>query len=181
VRARRTLPLAVALVAVALTACSGGDDDNDASSETAPATTAAAGDTVAGETAPVATDASPATTPTTAASTTTSTSTTEAPGVVPDMATLALLTTGSGLGPHPLLRWEAVDRATAYVVTVNRPGGGPIWAWEGATTEVPYGGGPSDDPDTTGARLEEPATWFVAAKDTEGRLLAVSARADIAP
>jgi hypothetical protein len=182
---RRALPFAaVALAAATLTACSGGDDDEAVRSETAPASTAAASTTAADdqpadETAPASTDAPSATT--TPATSTTTTTTTQAPGVLPDVATLDLLTSGSGLGPRPLLRWEAVDGATAYVVTVNRPGGGPIWAWEGATTEVPYGGGPADDPDTTGARLEEPATWFVAAKDAEGRLLAVSGRVDIAP
>jgi hypothetical protein len=175
-----TGPLAV----VALAACSG---DDDAGPTAAPFVTDAADTTIAIPTE-VTTTAPPTTAPpttaspsTTEATTTTTTTTTEPEGVVAGLPTLGLLTAGSGLGERPLLQWETVDGAAAYVVTVNHPDGGPLWAWEGPATEVPYGGGPADDPDTTGARLDQAARWFVAAFDAEGRLLAVSGRVDIAP
>jgi hypothetical protein len=186
--------IGVVLLAVVPLACSGDDD-----AETGPGPAAATSDSIVATTAPISVTPSSAelpastdaatTMPTTVASTTTSTTeastttttTTVPDGVVPGIATIALLTNGSGLGARPLLRWEPVDGAAAYVLSVNAPGGGPLWAWEGSSTEVPYGGGPTDDPDTTGARLLQPATWFVAAKSADGGLLAVSARADIAP
>lgn len=175
----RTLLLAGAgpLAVVALAACSG---DDDAEPTAAPIVTDAAGTTTPVATA-VATTATPTTATTTSPPTTEATTTTQPEGVISGLSTLELLTAGSGLGERPLLQWEAVDGAAAYIVTVNHPDGPPLWAWEGPATEVPYGGGPADDPDTTGARLDQPARWFVAAIDAEGRLLAVSDRVDIAP
>ena len=112
---------------------------------------------------------------------TTSVATTVAAGVVPGTATITLLTSGSNLGARPILEWDPVDDAVAYVVSVNTPNGGPLWTWEGPANTVPFGGGPADDPDTTGAQLTGPATWFVAALDDQGRVIATSATAELRP
>ena len=175
---RPILGATLATLAVVSLACSG--DDDASTTEPSAATAATTGGTDVASTEPPTVAGSTIEAPaTTEASTTTTTS--EPEGVVPGLPTLALLTSGSGLGARPLLRWEAVDGAAAYVVSVNAADGGPLWAWEGPAAEVPYGGGPADDPDTTGAQLTQPSTWFVAAKDADGALLAVSAAVDIAP
>jgi hypothetical protein len=189
---RPIISAGLVLLAVVPLGCSGDDDTaatgppesaTTATNQPAVATTGSAA--LAGSTAaqrPASTE--PATTTESAATTeraTTTTPTTAPEGVVPGVPTIELLTGGSGLGARPLLRWEPVDGAATYVLSVNAADGGPLWAWEGSTTEVAYGGGPTDDPDTTGARLLQPATWFVAARDADGALLAASAPVDIAP
>lgn len=102
-------------------------------------------------------------------------------GVIPGLPAMTVTASGSGLGARPMLSWTPVDGAVSYVVSVTVPGGGPLWAWWGAAAGVPYGGGPAADPDTTGAQLGEASTWFVAALDGDGHLLAASAASPIGP
>lgn len=101
--------------------------------------------------------------------------------VVPGIPTIVTTTSGTGLGARPVLRWEPAAGAASYLVGVVVPAGGPLWAWRGAGPEVAYGGGPVDDPDTTGAWLTQPAEWFVVAFDAAGAVVGVSAPAPIAP
>jgi len=170
---------APAVVVAVLAGCGGGGDGDEQVESTA---TSASTASVADTTEPV--DTAATTQPTEPATTEAATSaptTTLADGVIPGTAAIALLTNGAGLGARPLLRWEAAEGAVSYVVSVNAPSGGPLWAWEGSVTEVPFGGGPADDPDTTGAQLVSPVTWFVAALDADGVVIASSAPADLAP
>lgn len=181
---RRWRPASSAVVVAVLAGCGGSGNDGDEQVEST--ATSASTASVADTTEPVNTAATteptePATTAVVATSPTMAEEVEVAQGVIPGTATIALLTDGAGLGPRPLLRWEAADGAVSYVVSVNAPSGGPMWAWEGSVTEVPFGGGPADDPDTTGAQLVGPATWFVAALDAEGLVIATSATADLAP
>lgn len=169
---RRLASAAIALILI--TGCAGGSDGADSSSDTTLGTT----------TEPIDTTRAPEPTapePPISDESTSTTSTTTAEGVIPETAVITLLTGGSGLGPRPLLQWEPVESAVTYVVSVNAPTGGPLWTWQGAATEVPFGGGPADDPDTTGAQLTSPATWFVAAIDTAGRVMATSPEAELTP
>lgn len=162
----RRAAAAIALVLIA--GCGGGDTtapSTDATVSSSPESVDATGESTPGSTTPSAE----------------STSTTVAAGVVPGTATITLLTSGSGLGARPLLQWDPVDQAVGYIVSVNAPSGGPLWTWEGPATTVPFGGGPADDPDTTGAQLTGPATWFVAAIDDQGRVIATSATAELSP
>jgi hypothetical protein len=101
--------------------------------------------------------------------------------VVPNVPGIAVHTAGAGVGARPLLAWDPVDGAASYVVAVTVPAGGPLWAWSGVATDVPYGGGPAADPDTSGAQLAQPSTWFVAAVDAGGLVLAASVITEIAP
>jgi hypothetical protein len=158
---------AVSIAVVLMAGCGGGDDagsSTDATFSSSPADTTA--DAVPAGTTPAVESTSM---PTVAA------------GVIPGTATITLLTSGSGLGARPILQWDPVDRAVEYVVSVNAPSGGPLWTWNGSSTMVPFGGGPADDPDTTGAQLTGPATWFVAAIDDQGRVIATSATAELGP
>ena len=177
---RRWRRAAPAVVFAVLAGCGGGGDDGDEQVESTAtsASTASVADTTDPADTTVATEP---TEPTTTVVATSAPTTTIAEGVIPGTATITLLTHGTGLGARPLLRWEAADGAVSYVVSVNAPSGGPMWAWEGSVTEVPFGGGPADDPDTTGAQLVSPATWFVAALDADGVVIASSAPADLAP
>lgn len=159
------------IVVLLLAACGGGGDDSR-SDATAGASTGGSATTIESRSA----SSDPA-----ASETTVVPSTSIAEGVIPNTPPITLFTSGSGLGARPLLRWDAVESATAYVVSVNALDGGPLWTWQGSATEVPFGGGPADDPDTTGAQLTGPATWFVAAIDADGLVLATSAVADLEP
>ncbi len=162
---------AAALVVVLIAGCGGGDSAGPATDEALSSST---------ERAATTDESAPSSTAPSLESTSTTTPTVAA-GVIPATATITLLTSGSGLGARPLLQWEPVDQAVAYVVSVNDPSGGPLWAWEGPATAVPFGGGPADDPDTTGAQLTGPATWFVAAINDQGRVVATSATAELSP
>ncbi|HEX4983472.1 MAG TPA: hypothetical protein VFV63_17330 [Ilumatobacteraceae bacterium] len=176
----RWRPAVSAIVVAVLAGCGGGGNGGDEqveSTATAASTTPAAGTTEPVDTAATTEPTEPATTEVATSAPTT----TIAEGVIPGTAAIALLTDGTGLGARPLLRWEAAEGAVSYVVSVNTPSGGPMWAWEGSVTEVSFGGGPADDLDTTGAQLVGPATWFVAALDADGVVIASSAPADLAP
>jgi hypothetical protein len=167
------------MVLLVLAACSGGGNDAGKAAPTAaPSATSAP---------PVTTDAAPgsggsATTASTVAPAgTDATTTTAAPGVLPGLAPLTLLTAGEGLGIRPILQWNAVDGAAQYVVVVNTPEGGPYWTWQGADTQVAFGGGPIDDQDTIGARLISPKRWFVVALDEAGSPIAASDSVALGP
>ena len=114
-----------------LVGCGGGGNDGDEQVEST--ATSAATASVVDTTGPVDTAATtePTEPATTAVATTSPPTTTVAEGLIPDTATIALLTHGAGLGARPLLRWEAADGAVSYVVSVNAPNGGPLWAWKG--------------------------------------------------
>ncbi len=172
---RRLRPLAVVpwvVVGWALVGCSG-DDASPAPADDPAATNAPADDPSAPPTDPSGSGTDP--TPGSDAPLDP-----EAP-VVPGVEPIELLTTGDGLGVRPLLQWSAVEGAERYFLAVTTPEGEPWWVWSGTNTEVPFGGGPVDDPDTTGARLTRPLVWFVVAERADGTVLAASTRGDLAP
>lgn len=111
---------------------------------------------------------------TTAGTTSQTTGTSSTQPAVPGTALMELLTPSEGLGERPLLEWAPVAGAVLYQVTVLEPDGAPYWSWQGEAASVAFGGGPADDPDTSGARLLTAKSWFVAAFDAAGDLLATS-------
>ena len=85
-------------------------------------------------------------------------------------------------GSHPILRWKKARGATQYLVVVQTPDKKPYWTWQGTTTNVRLGGGPSKAPATSdGASLTTKLFWFVIALDAEGTAVASSERRPITP
>jgi len=102
--------------------------------------------------------------------------------VIPDTTTIKLTTKQSDAGPHPTLKWQAVDAAARYLLVVQTPKGDPYWSWQGIDTRVRFGGGPLDAPkNTEGATLTRKMMWFVLAFDDAGDLVASSAKRKLAP
>jgi hypothetical protein len=109
-------------------------------------------------------------------------STAAADPVLPETEEIAQTTKKRGVGPHPVLRWKAVEAATRYLLVVQTPKGDPYWSWQGTETRVRFGGGPLDAPrNSDGATLTRKLVWFVVAFDTDGSIIASSAKRKIAP
>ena len=97
-------------------------------------------------------------------------------------AEIEITTPENGNGPHPLFRWEAVDRAELYMLFVFDSSGGAYWAWEGEVTEIFLGGFISAPPDDVfGPILVEPMEWAVVAISAEGEFIGSSKVHQIAP
>lgn len=93
--------------------------------------------------------------------------------------TITLQSSDEG-GPHPTLRWEPVDGAETYWLTLRDGTGGVYWAWSGPDTSVRVGGGTSPELNQTAA-LHEPMSWSVIAIDESGTLIALSSRGTVSP
>jgi hypothetical protein len=93
---------------------------------------------------------------------------------------LAPATTGAG--ERPAFRWEAVDGATSYALAVITAADEPLWAWQGAATEVILGGWSTPPPaEAFGPLLLGEADWFVVAFDAAGVPIANSVIRPVAP
>ena len=87
----------------------------------------------------------------------------------------------SDAGDVPLFRWEAVAGAAIYDVAVIGPDG-PLWAWQGAETEVYLGGLPFERPPGWAGPVIAPGScWSVVARDADGHVFAVSEFLPISP
>jgi len=77
-------------------------------------------------------------------------------------------------GTAPQFRWEPVDDASTYDLVVLGPEG-PLWAWQGAETEIWLGGLPYErPPGVSGPVVVEGTCWSVVARDVEGHVVAAS-------
>jgi hypothetical protein len=92
-----------------------------------------------------------------------------------------LLTGESDLGEKPLLQWSSVDSAVEYSVVVLDEDGQVYWAWRGAETEVPFGGGADDGQPGQNAYLHGMMTWTVVAYDDSLFPIAISRPASLTP
>jgi hypothetical protein len=87
-----------------------------------------------------------------------------------------------GRGPRPTLAWAPVAGATSYRVVLLDPTRRASWAWQGESTSVVVGGTPKPLPDGAGGpRVARGSSWTVAAFDSAGRPLALSAPQAISP
>ena len=185
----------LALGAVSLIGCSGGDDDaapNDAGS-----VDSSSDDTADGSTAPStapdssSSDESSNTTPATTAATEPPATTpppTTAPPTVPDVVLeipgtdpIILLTDASGGGDRPLLSWEPADSAATYYVVVYDDSGDLYWASVTPETQVFVGGATAIPSDNDGPRIADDYSWVVYADDADGLPVGASARLPISP
>ncbi len=99
---------------------------------------------------------------------------------LPQTTPLTLTTATSGVGPRPVLAWEAMDGAALYSVVVHDADGVPYWGWETEDTEVRLG--LTERPvEAPGPRITEGMTWSVVAHDREGVPVAASEVRPIAP
>jgi hypothetical protein len=88
----------------------------------------------------------------------------------------------TGAGERPTFSWTAADGAASYALAVVTTGDEPLWAWQGAATEVILGGWSTPPPaEAFGPLLLGEATWFVVAFDAEGRPIANSVIRPVAP
>ena len=88
----------------------------------------------------------------------------------------------SGAGDHPTFRWAAVNGASTYLLAILTAEHVPVWAWQGAVTEVVLGGwDQAPPPEAPGPRLSGPSQWFVVALDASGLPLANSALRPVTP
>jgi hypothetical protein len=72
-------------------------------------------------------------------------------------------------GERPTFMWETVEGAASYALAVLTNAGEPLWAWQGAATEIILGGWNSPPPaDAFGPLLLGEANWFVVAFDAAG-------------
>jgi hypothetical protein len=93
---------------------------------------------------------------------------------------LAPATTGAG--ERPAFRWEIVEGAATYALAVVTTADEPLWAWQGAATEVILGGWSTPPPaEAFGPLLLGEATWFVVAFDASGLPVANSVIRPVAP
>jgi hypothetical protein len=180
-----------------VTACGGDDDATDTTSATSAPTTAAADDTT-DDTTDNTTDDGDATTDTTEPATdqpdeSQPPATTEPPATTApptgdrllqalDIPAIEVLTPAAGGGERPLLEWVAVDGAASYHVVVQSDGE-PYWAWVGATTSVPLGGGEvGSDPGLLAVLTPDAAfTFTVTAWGADDELLGASPASPLAP
>ena len=88
--------------------------------------------------------------------------------VAPDMV---------GAGRAPTFEWSPVGTADAYRLSVLGPDG-PMWAWQGETTSIRYGG-VSDG--TNGPSLVPGSWWSVAALAADGSVVALSELRSVSP
>jgi hypothetical protein len=99
------------------------------------------------------------------------------------LAPLTLLSPATtGAGQRPAFRWQAVEGATSYALAVVTTADEPLWAWQGAPTEVILGGWSTPPPaEAFGPLLLGEATWFVVAFDAAGVPIANSVVRPVAP
>lgn len=87
----------------------------------------------------------------------------------------------SEAGEAPLFRWEPVDQAATYDLVVLGPEG-PLWAWQGAETEIWLGGLPFErPPGVSGPSVVDGTCWSVVARDSDGHVVAASAFLAVSP
>lgn len=86
-----------------------------------------------------------------------------------------------GAGKVPTFEWEAVEGASTYRLVVLNGEDQPIWAWEGAETEVVLGAVPDRPEGEAGPVVTEGSTWSVAALDDEGHVIALSEERAVSP
>ena len=78
--------------------------------------------------------------------------------------------------------WVAVDGAASYALAVVTTEDEPLWAWQGAETEVILGGWSTPPPaEAFGPLLLGDANWFVVAFDAAGQPIANSVIRPVAP
>jgi hypothetical protein len=94
---------------------------------------------------------------------------------------VTLLTGESGLGEKPLLQWSGVDGAVEYSVVIRDERGQIYWAWRGAETAVPFGGGVDDGQPGQNAYLHGPMSWTVVAFDDSLLPIAISSQGSLTP
>jgi hypothetical protein len=85
-------------------------------------------------------------------------------------------------GTRPTFRWTAVDAATSYLLSILDAANEPVWAWQGAATEVVLGGWDQTPPDDApGPLITGPGQWFVVAVGADGVPIANSVLRPITP
>jgi hypothetical protein len=97
------------------------------------------------------------------------------------LAEVELLTGESGLGEKPLLQWSDIEGAAEYSLVVRDEAGKVYWAWRGAETEVPFGGGADDGQAGQNAYLHETMSWIVIAFDDSLVPIAISGPGSLSP
>lgn len=169
-RTRAALVPVLALVLVAVAAgCSGGaSTDAEGSAVAASGTEASGGSSAdAGTTAPA--PAAPA-------------DEIEPSGSLAGLPRIELLgPAGSEVGPSPVFSWTPVPGAEIYHLSVLGASG-PLWGWEGETTEVRYGGYDAEPGAGFGAvRLDQPGWWSLVAYTATGEVVGVSSFRAVSP
>lgn len=102
------------------------------------------------------------------------------PAIDLELPGIDLLTSTSGAGPRPELRWDAVDGADSYLVVLRRDLDGPAsWAWRGTATAVVVG--PVEQPGLGAPQVEDGMTWSVLALDADNVPIAQSQERPIGP
>jgi hypothetical protein len=85
-------------------------------------------------------------------------------------------------GNRPAFRWTAVQGATSYLLAILDAANEPVWAWQGAATEVILGGWDQPPPDDApGPLITGPGQWFVVAVGADGVPIANSLLRPITP
>jgi hypothetical protein len=99
------------------------------------------------------------------------------------LASVTLLSPATtGAGERPAFSWVAVDGAASYALAVVTTEDEPLWAWQGAETEVILGGWSTPPPaEAFGPLLLGDANWFVVAFDAAGQPIANSVIRPVAP
>ena len=93
---------------------------------------------------------------------------------------LAPATTAAG--NRPTFQWAAVEGATSYLLAILDAANNPVWAWQGAATQVILGGWDQTPPDDApGPLITAPGQWFVVAVGADGVPIANSVLRPITP
>lgn len=183
----KALPSLAVLLVAAASACGGSSGDSDDASPTPPDTVAS---TQPNQTTPVEPEdtSQPDSAPPSTESEPTSPPPSTDPGPpseladIDALADLMVTTPASGNGERPLLSWEPVDGAAAYVLTLSEPTGVAYWAWSGSISST-WLGGQADEPppDSAGPILVEELILRVVALDEAGSIIAASEPTPIEP
>lgn len=100
---------------------------------------------------------------------------------VPDAEVIAQTTATSGGGTRPLLKWEPVDGAAAYLVIVFTADAVPYWSTITDQPETHVGGAVAIPDGVDGPEVADGYSWAVYADDETGTPIASSPIRPISP
>jgi hypothetical protein len=103
------------------------------------------------------------------------------PPVIDGLDPIVLLTPASGGGDRPLLEWQPAPGAEVYMVVVYGADGAATWSMITDATSIYVGGRLPIPSANSGPRITDGSSWVVYADDIDGRPIAASGRAPIAP
>jgi hypothetical protein len=104
------------------------------------------------------------------------------PRPVRGVATIQLTTRTKARGERPMLSWSPVAGAADYRLVLLDSTRRPYWSWQGTTSSVVVGATEKPmPPAANGPRVVKGSTWSVAALDSAGQPLALSAPRAVNP